>query len=317
LNITAGDWWRDVARFRKFYLTKNVDLDNKYLQALLDAGYTNTDLDHADFLFDDCAHGSLLERQARRHPYFIIPHTPQSWFFWDYPAHRVAPVKCNFVNGNAAVAGMKAYGYLHRVEAVGFSRCDVREFTPTTGNNLLVIPAHPTRKGIYSQPGYVQIVLKMIGFIISNRSAFGKVDICWNENIGSEMMQEARRKSIDFIATNPYVDKNPLKRMIERMEQADLVMGCGTAGCVSVAMGRPTVFFSETGIPHLAPNRPALKSHLYLDSLRFPLMAENMRIDEILKLRTAKNPRVEYWKLENIGGQFDANKFIRIVNEFV
>jgi hypothetical protein len=288
------------------------------LNALLAAGYVRKDDPrYGDFIFDDGARGTRLEQWARIKPYFYIPHTAQSWFFFDW-SHKTLRVNCNFVNGNAAVFGMRSFGYPYRVESIGFTRCDVREFTPTAGYDLLVIPAHATRSGQYPQPRYVKIVSDMLRFILSNRPAFNKVTVCWNEQgLDAELMRDADKKNVQFIATNPYKDKDPLKRMIERMEQADLVMGCGTAGCVSVAIGRPTVFFSELGVPYLMPKVPAEHSNLYIDSLRFPLMAENMSIGEILKVRTAKNPRVEYWKREIIGGQFDAKKFIRVVNEIL
>lgn len=307
-----------MARYSKFYFAENLDSDSKMLTALLAVGYVRKDEPrYGDFIFDDGARGTRLERWARIKPYFYVPHTPQSWFFFDW--HRKAlKVDCNFVNGNAAIFGMRSFGYSCRVEAIGFNRCDVREFTPATGFDLLMIPAHTSRSGQYTQPRYIKWVSDMLKFILSNRHAFNKVTVCWNEqNLDPELALALRKRHINFIATDPYNDKDPLKHMIERMEQADLVMGCGTAGCVSVAIGRPTVFFSEIGVPFIIPKVPAEHSNLYLDSLRFPLMAEDMSIGELLQVRTKKNPRVEYWKHEIIGGQFNAEKFIRIVNEIL
>jgi hypothetical protein len=307
-----------MPRYSKFYFAENTDSDSKLLNALLAAGYVRKDDPrYGDFIFDDGARGTRLERWARIKPYFYVPHTPQSWFFFDWKRKSLR-VDCNFVNGVAAIWGMRSFGYPYRIEAIGCTRCDVREFTPTTRHDLLVIPAHASRSGQYPQPRYVKIVSDMIRFILSNRPAFDKVTICWNpQDLDAELMQATKKKNVKFIITDPHKDADPLKHMIERMEQADLVIGCGTAGCVSVAIGRPTVFFSEQDAPYIIPKVPAEHYKLYIDSLRFPLMAENMGIDEILKLRTAKNPRVEYWKREIIGGQFDAKKFIRVVNEIL
>lgn len=307
-----------MAKFSKFYFAENKDSDSMILNAIVEAGYKKQDDPrYGDFIFDDGASGTRLERWSRIKPYFYVPHTPQSWFFFDW-SKKATRTDCNFVNGSAAVWGMRSFGYPFRIEAIGFTRCDVREFAPTTGNDLLVIPAHALRDGKYAQPRYVRSVSDMIKFIIANRWAFGKARICWNvKEIDPDLANDAGKAGIYFIATDPYKDKDPLKRMMERMERADLVMGCGTAGCVSVALGRPTVFFSEVGTPYINSKVPAEHSELYLDSLRFPLMAEKMTIDEIMKLRTSKNPRVEYWKQQILGGQFKPDKFISIVREIL
>ncbi|HEY6021077.1 MAG TPA: hypothetical protein VIY48_14565, partial [Candidatus Paceibacterota bacterium] len=103
----------------------------------------------ADFLLHDAIHeGPELDPALKSKKNFIFPHTPQSWFLWD-GILEVKPTCCNFVYGEGAVRGMRAYGYPHRVEAVGFSRCDVHEFTPTSGTDLLIVPAHPVIGGGY------------------------------------------------------------------------------------------------------------------------------------------------------------------------
>ena len=101
-----------------------------------------------------------------------------------------------------------------------------------------------------------------------------------------------------------------------RIEQADLVLSCGTAGCVAVAMGKPTVFITELGKARSFP-RDTLHPDLYDHLLRFPLHAEDMSIEEILDVRKAQNSKVEYWKQRIIGGNFDAKKFLDVVGEYV
>jgi hypothetical protein len=160
--------------------------------------------------------------------------------------------------------------------------------------------------------------MRLLRKVLEKRDIFGKIELCWYEkDIDKDVLQDIRKKGVIITQTNPHHDKDPLQHMMKRMERSDLVLACGTAGCVSVAIGRPTVFFSEQGKPSSPPNKTALHSELYLDRLRFPLLAENMTVDEMLAVRMTPDPRAEKWKLDNIGGQFDAEKFIAIVREFI
>lgn len=298
----------------KFLIARNFDSDEFFYEALVGAGFVEVfNLEAADFILHDAVHPGL-DAFLKLKPSFIYPHTPQSWFLWD-GILEPAPVRCNFVYGDAGVQGMKAYGYPYRVESVGFGRSAVREFRPTTGNDLLIIPSHPLQRGQYTYGNYIEWVMSFLRFVIKNRNAFGRITLCWNETrVDPALWAEIQRQGVNIIPTNPYVDANPLKNMMERMEEADLVVSCGTAGCVSAALGKPTVFFSELEKPRSIP-RWAANPEKYLDLVRFPLQAENMTIDQIMAVRTTPNPFVEYWKQQNIGGPFNAEKFIRIVRE--
>jgi hypothetical protein len=298
-----------------FYITKNLDSDEFFYQALLADGYVEElDMNKADFILYDGVHRNV-EGILKHKPSFLFPHTPQSWFMFDGIV-RQRPVLCNFVAGQAAVDGMKAYGYPFRVEAVGFNRCVVQEFRPSIGNDLLIVPAHQLQGGSYAENNYPVRVMNLLRKVLEKRDLFGRIELCWYEkDIDKDVLQDIRKKGVIITQTNPHVDKDPLKQMMKRIDKADLVLACGTAGCVSVAMGKPTVFFSEQGKPSSPPNKAALHSELYLDSIRFPLLAENMTIDQILAVRSAPDPRAEFWKSRNIGGQFDSVKFLRIIHE--
>lgn len=304
---------------KKFYATKNRDSDGLWVEALLEAGYIETnDFVNADFIFHDSVHPMirkfLAEDPTRKN--FITPHTPQSWFLWD-GIQAKSFTCCNFVAGEVAVRGMKAYGYPYRVEAVGFNRCKVREFTPRRGNDLLIIPAHPDKNGRYHVENYRNIIKALLERILENRHYFGLITLLWSEHrIKPELMKRMKKAGFRFLRISPFEHPAPLLRAIEEIEKSDLVLGCNTAGCVSVAIGHPTVFFGEVGIPYSIP-RFAQNSHLYLDELRFPLAAERMTMDEIMAVREAPNEKAEYWKQQNIGGDFDAKKVIDVVREYV
>ena len=288
-----------------------------FYRALQDGGYVESlNPAQADFIVHDAVHPNL-EPFLITKPNFITPHAPQSSFMWDGMLGTGFPVCCNFVTGEAGKKVMAAYHYPYRVEVVGFNRCEVREFTPATGNDLLIIPSHAIQNGQYTYSDYIGWVVLMLRFILRHRSYFGKITLCWNETrFDPALMDEMIKQGFDIIPTNPYKDPDPLLHMMERMDQADLVMSCGTAGCVSVAMGRPTVFCTELGQPRSFP-RDALHPELYHHYLLFPLAAEKMTIEEILAVRTSQNSKVEYWKQQVIGGPFDPQKFISVVKQYV
>lgn len=303
----------------RFYATENRDNDGLFIKALLDAGFARVHKPgDADFIFHDSVHPEIRDFLIKNpyFPNFITPHTPQSWFLWD----GIQPIRytcCNFVSGEAAIHGMAAYGYPYRVEAIGFTRCRVREFAPTRGADLLIIPGHPDRRGKYATPGYMEIVLPTLERILKHRAMFEKITLLWCETrIDPKLVERMKNAGFRFVHIDPFTDPAPLVHVMQEIEKADLILGCGTAGCVSVAMGKPTVFFSEVGVPY-SPPRAAQNSHLYLDQLRFPLMAESMTIDEILAVRTAPNAKAEHWKQQNIGGDFNAGKVISVVQEIL
>src|ERR1700690_162534 len=275
-----------------FYGAFNIDSDGMYREALLAAGYAEVcDPFKSDFIVHDAVHPNLGPYLQSR-PNFIVPHTPQSSFMWDGILPIDIPPACNFVYGQAGCDVMAAYRYPYRVEAIGFSRCEVREFEPTRGADLLIIPSHSLQHGEYTYSDYIDRAVSVLAHVLKYQYAFGRIVLCWNETrFDPALMNAMRETGFIIIPTNPNIDKDPLKRMMGRIEQANLVMACGTAGCVSVAMGKPTVFMTETNQARSNP-RDALHSELYIHHLRFPLAVEDMTIEEILAVRRAPNEKV-------------------------
>src|ERR1700690_3299216 len=218
----------------KFFAAMNPDSDVMWQEALLAAGFIETrDPAQAHFFLHDVVHTAKLGQYLQEKPNFITPHTPQSSFVWDGIWGAGIPTSCNFVAGEAGKQVMESYGYPYRVEVVGFNRCPVRAFTPTPGNDLLIIPSHALEHGGYTYPNYIQWAVNMLRFILKNRDAFGKITLCWDETrFDPAVMDEMRRKGFIIIPTKPNQEPEPLKRMMERIEQVDRVMGCGTAGGV-------------------------------------------------------------------------------------
>lgn len=180
----------------------------------------------------------------------------------------------------------------------------------------MIVPAHPSRKGQYPNPGYLDLVWDMLMRILKERDCFGKITLCWSEErINPDVLRGMQQKNVEHIVANPWTDPEPLKHMIDQIEAADLVLSCNTTGCVAVARGKPTVFFSE-GAPSSNP-KAALHPEKYHHFLKFPLQAENMTIDDILAVRRKPNEQVEVWKEQNIGGNFNAAKFLGIIREYI
>ena len=301
----------------KFFIARNMDSDDLYRAALWDAGFEERNLpEQADFIVHDAVHPGLEPYLATR-PNFIYPHTPQSSFLWDGILSTKIKVNCNFVYGEGGRKVLASYKYPYRVETIGFTRCEVQTFRPTTGNNLLIIPSHPLQHGEYTYPDYMEYALGALRYVYRHRAAFGKITLCWDEDrFDPEFYGAIQRAGWELIRTNPYKDPEPLKHMMERMEKADLIFSCGTAGTVACAMGKPTVFMTERGLARTAP-RDADHSDWYSHILMFPLTVESMSIDELLAVRTVQNSKVEFWKQEMIGGNFNARKFVNVIKEYV
>lgn len=305
-----------MSQAKKFYIAWNRNSDVMFLRALLDAGFEGVGRpEKSDFILHDAIHAGLGAYLQNR-PNFIYPHTPNSWFMWD-GILGPDPTCCNFVCGEAGVKGMHLYGYPHRVEAIGFTRTEVRPFRPSQGKDLLIVPAHAQQHGEHVYPEYMSWVMQTLDFVFRNRPAFGKITLCWNEQrLPARLVEDMAQLEVTYAYANPFSDTDPLQQMIRRIESADLVMACNTTGCISVALGKPTVFFSERRRPRSTP-REALHTELYWHLVRFPVQAEDLSIDELLAIRRAPNAEIENWKTQNIGGPFNADKFIRTVKEYL
>lgn len=310
---------------KKYFVLRNKDAANAYVEALDAAGFVRvSDMNSADFMLFDYERGSggkraSMEAFLNEKPGFIYPHTPLAYFLWDgvYPS---LPVKCNFVHGEGAKRAMELYGYPYRVEACGFGRCEVREFHPTQGKNLLFVPARTRKGGGYASEEYRLRTLDAFLWVMKNRAAFDTVTMCYANTLQAvgiaEYENEAREVGIRLIPTDPYNNPDPLAVMLKFIQQADLVISCETVGCVSVALGKPTLFYNAktkaTTLKGTAVNFEKYR-HIY----SFPLTLEEMSVNEILDLRIHLPAEVARWKDENIGRKFDAGKFVRIVKEYL
>lgn len=303
---------------KRFSAILNKDAGAAYVQALQAAGHEfMTNDKEADFMLIDCEHaGGPMKRIAnflKTRPVFVYPHSPLAYFIWD-GHYTILPVQCNFVIGEAAVRSMKAYGYPNRVEACGWTRCEIREFQSTRGTRLLFVPARTRGDGQYTNSSYAENTPKALRFILDNLKSFEHVTICYVNDFVNEADYEG--SGIEFIKTTPNRSASPTADMLKHIEAADIVISCETVACLAVARGIPTVIYNAKAVPATG-YVPAAKYELYRQYYQFPLVLEDMTIKDVLNVRYVPCSRVEKWKEWNIGGPFDAEKFISIVREYV
>lgn len=301
-----------------FYALKNKDAADEYVNALLAAGYEESEkMNHADFILIDHEHSGnkrdAIEKFIKIRPAFIYPHVPYSWWAWDGNRSPL-PVCCNFVTGQAAIQGMKSYGYPYRVEAVGFTGCPVREFTPSTGSRLLFAPPHLLGNGKYAWPQILDSVKKIAVFIVENIKAFDSVTVNYSyqglEAGGLDCFEGV--EGVSFEEINAYRTPNIRKSALRQIEKVDMVISTNTLAYLAVASGKPTIFFMLDFLVDRVKNY-----HLYKSYYDFPLAVEGMTIEDILSTRLSPNPKVEEWKALNIGHFFDKEKFLEIIKEYV
>jgi hypothetical protein len=300
----------------RFHAIYQRDAANAYIQALLSAGFTQASFKDADFILCDKEPTDLDARDkfvkdVGDRKIFFFPHTPYAYWLWDGKL-KPMPVSCNFVVGEGAKLGMKAYGYPNRVEVCGFPRCEVKPFAPTTGGNLLYAPPRLMGKGWWYHPGEKEAHLQVMRWIIENRRYFDKVTVNYSVSKELSCVAEFERHDVnlvnigDFQRLGAHTAQNSFKG-------ADLVIACKTFGYLAVASGIPAILYGyEEGETYRSDHYNLYKSHY-----EFPLKLHEMTIDEVLDVRKNQNLAVELWKQINIGKQFDANRFISVVKEYI
>jgi len=296
---------------KKFSVKRNKDASLVFENALLDAGYEYTKkVNEADFFLIDCEgrdvkRDKLLERLNGR-PVFIYPHTPLTSWLWD-GVYEPIPVARNFVFSSAAEDVMEAYGYPYPVEVVGFTRCEILPYQPTSGTRLLFVPARPRKDG----GKHAELDLSVLHFILSNQKHFESITICTIRDYAFPDLKDTSR--IKVIRTDPKAVPSPTQDMVDRIDNADIVIGVHTTGALAVARGKPTIFYGQQFPPDTVTGCTPAHYDTYGDLLRFPVTIEEMTIKDVLDVRKFDCPRVEEWKQMNIGSPFSADKFIRTI----
>jgi len=293
---------------KTFIYRKHLDSGTPFVRALEEAGYKASKENGLFYLFD-CENVGRRREYIKdilsRMPGFIYPHTPFTSWLWDGP-YQALPVQCNFVSAPGHKEIMRRYGYKSRVEVVGFPRCEVREFTPTTGTKVLFVPARPRKDdGRHARKDQAAF-----DFLMKHRSRFESVTVCHTE--GRDFVG-------DFtpILTDPKQVTSPADNMRDLVEQYDLIVAVNTPAALAVAIGKPTIFFDGDEAPETNRGKPAMNYDEYREILCYPLQLSQMDIYEVLDTREAPNQAVERWKADIIGGNFDGGKVVEVIEEYL
>jgi len=301
---------------KKFMILEHRDSARMYKNALLANGYGITaDPERADFLLYDLERASYketIDKFLNRKPMFIYPHSALSWYMWD-GIHIPNKVSCNFVFSEKIKEGMKTYGYPYRVEACGFTGCEIKEWQPTSGKVLLYTPIHSLGKKRMRlvRSGDLHLNKRTLEHVIRNVSLFDKVIIRYGESFEACGLRDPKIRKIKFESSPLTVSSS-----LEAISRADIIITCGTFGYLSVAQGKPTIFFNQSGT---APSEFSWTVKTY-DKYRwidYPVQFKDMSGRDVIRFASRRDDRVEEWKKMNIGSPFDANKFLSIIKEYV
>lgn len=301
-----------------FFVFQNKDSANAYVDALLSAGFEQVKkLNQAVFILYDVE--SVGRRWEIKREFlkekigFIYPHTPLTCYIWD-GIYAPLPVACNFVAGDGAKQCMKSYGYPYRVESCGFPRCRTLPFQFSRGRHLLFVPARPRR----DHGKQAELDRLALHWIIEHSSEFETITICRLAGQFHELDDLAIDiKKFRVLTTNPKETTSPAQDMIDRIDRSDVVVAAHTPAALAIARGKPTLMYGQGDSLETLNGKAAKNYHKYKSLYDYPLDLLDMTLDDVKNFAYFGCHKVEAWKQSHIGGNFDSEKFLSIVREYV
>jgi hypothetical protein len=298
---------------KKYYMIQSRDSGIAFNSILSISGFERTeDPNEAEFLLYDLNRwrNRPIREKFSRKPVFIYPHTPFTWWIWDgiYKTHKVS---CNFVGSKASKAAMKAYGYPYRIEVCGFSRCEVKKWKPTEGRVLLYAPNHPITSMHKLRKLDKPITASTFKHVLEIAPAFDRVIIRYGHSLECSEIWDPKMPNVEFQLS----DMTTIGSLAS-IDDADVVIAGQTLGYLAVARGKPTLFFNQKNV---APYETSghVKSYEKYRWIDFPAQFEGMSAQNIIEFCKTPNEAVEIWKVNNIGKQFDVEKVLSVIREFV
>lgn len=316
-----------------FYLSDHQFKGVAYSQALCNAGYRRSD-SAADpelvmAMFDhDVGNGlpggtrrGLDYLQARGVPVFLYPHAARPMVQYD-GIYKVWPhTRCRFAIGPGEVEVMQAFGYEIPMEVVGWSFCKIKRWSPSLQNarggsekpiQVLFGPIHPNNNGWLSdvdkgcnQRTY-QFLLQTPGIDLTVRHV-KRLDLCglWMD------------PKVKFILGR--TDGSTAE-----IDQADVVIGHQTFAFMAAARWKAVIMFGDEVTPH-AGNRPENLKYVknyekYREIMRYPAEVESVMdgngLRELME-RVLVSDIGKAWREKFIGEQFDGEKFVEVVRNYL
>jgi len=301
---------------KTFYMIDSRDSGTAFASILFAAGYEQiieaSNAGKANFLLYDLNRyrNRVIRDQFRSKPQFIFPHTPFSWWMWD-GLYRAHPVSCNFVGTEAAKTAMKAYGYKYRVEVCGFSRCSVKPWKETEGKVLLYAPNHPITAKHMIRRQDQPVTARTFRHILKIAPSYEKVIVRYGHSLETSEIWDPELPNVEFQLSD-------LKTVssLEAINSADLVVAGQSLGYLSVAQGKPTLFYNQSRV---APYETSghVKSYEKYKWIDFPAQFEGMKSKDLHDFVQTPNSAVEEWKKLNIGEQFNPEKVLAVIESFL
>jgi len=97
----------------------------------------------------------------------------------------------------------------------------------------------------------------------------------------------------------------------------DLFIGSNTLGYIAISQGIPTVLVGHNNEIPLQSRNNGRHYAQYARYCDFPLYLDRMSAEDVLDLCKIQNSAIEFWKKMNIGTDFDAEKFMNVVREYL
>lgn len=299
---------------KKYYCFAYRDAANAYVRALDSIGCTRVaKYQDADFVLYDHEDRPEAVRAFANKPVFIYPHTPYSWFIWDGIV-PIARASANFVCGESAKFGLESFGYPNRIEVCGFPRGPVLPFCPTRGTKLLFAVAHPVSGDRrFPQPEHYAQHMFVMDWIVANKKYFSEIRVRYAFELKDNGFEKyAGEPGIQFERAKMTVADGVASR-----DWADIIIAAGTFGYLAIAQGKPTLIYGYKNSRYCTRAGYVKNQNLYQSIMEFPYYAEDMTAEQILAFRDQPDPKIEAWKIGHMGGNFDADKFISVVREFI
>lgn len=308
------DTWGMAGIVKTFFFYKHQNKESALVNALLAAGWQQTQAKQADVIFADNDYGLLrpqleaLHRQGKT--IMIYPHAGRVSLFNDLPGGEASDcVAVQFVTAPGHKEIFKRFGYPRPVEVIGWHLCPMREFQPRQEiKNVLFAPIHPDADGSLSD-AYKQV----------NRAAFGKLaPLVLNGQINLTIRYLQKLKNNGIPEVHPlihYIQGKPDQSYAE-IDEADLVVSYGTFAAMALARGVPVVGMGEDVPPHHG-GKVVRHWEEYKSIMMYP--ADILKYEKTMLLfnQIGIGDFARVWKRHMIGSPFDAAEFVKLVERYL
>ena len=249
-------------------------------------------------------------------PYFLYPHAARPMVQYDGCVKPRSDCRAMFVSADAGLYLMEKIGYPCEVVKVGWTLTKIRPFQPKAeAKKIVFAPIHPNANGWLSE------VDKDL-----NRKTYATLTKYAEETGASILVRFCRRiedngLGAEIEAGHPNViwkQASP-DGSTHDITTADLVVAHQTFAYMAVALGVPTVMMGED-IPPRSGNSDAgfcFSEHFddYKDYLMFPLDILNGDPAEIISRAISTGEDIADWRSRFIGEPFNAEFFVKSIEE--